>query len=235
MAEQEKRGYVFTSPPSRPTSVHEQVEEEKVTLDEQTSSGDTADAARKAGDMRRIHTVYEDYFVSFMRVRYAWGIFAMLLCWLGVDIVMLLANATSTIDLRVLYALGGAVFGFWTGGLWGYACRNARGLKDIKNVYKMKPRSQERMDKAERNIQLRVWRSSGSIPICLLCTFLGAAGMWLFSRCVAGDAYAVPFHLSDTVLITLIGSTTASVIGIFLIVLHWLFPKEKKMGGAKNN
>ncbi len=35
------------------------------------------------------------------------------------------------------------------------------------------------------------------------------------------------FLLSDSVLITLIGSTTASVIGVFLIVASYLFPKVK--------
>jgi hypothetical protein len=34
------------------------------------------------------------------------------------------------------------------------------------------------------------------------------------------------FHLSDSVLITAIGSTTASVIGVFLIVTRYFFPKR---------
>lgn len=39
---------------------------------------------------------------------------------------------------------------------------------------------------------------------------------------------SVQFHLSDPVIMTLIGSSTASVIGVFLIVLHWLFPMEMR-------
>ena len=35
------------------------------------------------------------------------------------------------------------------------------------------------------------------------------------------------FYMSDKVLIALIGSTTTSVIGIFLIVANYLFPKPK--------
>ena len=36
----------------------------------------------------------------------------------------------------------------------------------------------------------------------------------------------ISFKLSDTVLATLIGSTTASVLGLFAIVANYLFPKR---------
>lgn len=35
------------------------------------------------------------------------------------------------------------------------------------------------------------------------------------------------FHLNDEVLITLLGTTTANVIGIFVIVAKYLFPQHK--------
>lgn len=37
---------------------------------------------------------------------------------------------------------------------------------------------------------------------------------------------AIPFTLSAAVLSTLIGSTTASVLGLFAIVANYLFPKR---------
>jgi hypothetical protein len=37
---------------------------------------------------------------------------------------------------------------------------------------------------------------------------------------------SIPFKLSGTVLVTLIGSTTASVLGLFAIVANYLFPKR---------
>lgn len=228
-----KKSSFFTSlEKARPVSgtepPHEQVNTEELNQDDWKSSTGTAKAAREANDMHKIHTVYADYFVSFMRVRYAWGIFAMLVCWLGVDVVVLLANATNRLDIYVLYGLSGAILGFWIGGLWGYACRNRRGLRDVKAVYKLGIDTPERMDLAERNIQLRVWRSVGSAPICLGCTVVGTILMRSLAPCMTQGQAVVPFHLSDAVLMTLIGSTTASVIGIFLIVLHWLFPKEKQ-------
>lgn len=36
------------------------------------------------------------------------------------------------------------------------------------------------------------------------------------------------FTLSDTVLIALTGSALASVIGMFLVILNWLYPREKE-------
>lgn len=36
------------------------------------------------------------------------------------------------------------------------------------------------------------------------------------------------FHLSDTVLVTLLGTTTANVIGILIIVVTYLFSRKKK-------
>lgn len=36
------------------------------------------------------------------------------------------------------------------------------------------------------------------------------------------------FTLSDTVLMALTGSALASVIGMFLVILNWLYPKEKE-------
>jgi hypothetical protein len=51
---------------------------------------------------------------------------------------------------------------------------------------------------------------------------------WLVSVLVFIALTAVGwFHLSDGVLIAFITSTTVSVIGIFLIAAHWLFPKSK--------
>lgn len=36
------------------------------------------------------------------------------------------------------------------------------------------------------------------------------------------------FHLSDTVLVTMLGTTTANVIGIFIVVAKYLFPQHKE-------
>ncbi|WP_339097123.1 hypothetical protein ACINK0_07235 [Deinococcus sp. VB343] len=36
------------------------------------------------------------------------------------------------------------------------------------------------------------------------------------------------FHLSDTVLVATLGSALAGVIGMFLVILNWLYPRSDK-------
>ena len=56
--------------------------------------------------------------------------------------------------------------------------------------------------------------------------------VWLCTLVVililSGFSTLTGFNLTDTVLMTLIGSTTASMIGIFLIVANYLFPKRNR-------
>lgn len=47
------------------------------------------------------------------------------------------------------------------------------------------------------------------------------------AACVTG-LHTAFFTLSDTVLIALAGSALASVIGMFLVILNWLYPREKE-------
>ena len=42
----------------------------------------------------------------------------------------------------------------------------------------------------------------------------------------------IPFELSVTIMATLIGSTTASVLGLFAIVANYLFPKRQNMAAG---
>ena len=46
--------------------------------------------------------------------------------------------------------------------------------------------------------------------------------------CLRGFSKLTFFNLSDAVLMTLIGSTTASVVGIFIIVAKYLFPQKTR-------
>lgn len=55
--------------------------------------------------------------------------------------------------------------------------------------------------------------------------------LWLvFAACVIvlTGLHTAFFTLSDTVLIALTGSALASVIGMFLVILNWLYPREKE-------
>jgi hypothetical protein len=42
-----------------------------------------------------------------------------------------------------------------------------------------------------------------------------------------GGLYVWHFHLTDSIVLTAIGSTTANIVGVFLIVARYFFPKKK--------
>ncbi len=211
---------------SSPTS--EPVRNEVLDNDEKSSESKEGRAAKSAEDLQRIHSVYEKYFVSFMRVRYAWSIFALLVCWLVVDIGAVFAHATRSLDLYVVYSFVGMVVGFCLGGMAAYSYWACKNKEDVEATFKLSRGSDERLDLREKNIQLRLWRIISSAWVSIVGTITGAIVFRLYAWWQYGDQHVTKFHLSDDVLITLIGTTTASVIGIFLIVLHWLFPQSKK-------
>jgi hypothetical protein len=58
----------------------------------------------------------------------------------------------------------------------------------------------------------------------LLCFWLaGMAGLLVFQGALSGFGW---FNLSEKVLLAAIGGTTINVIGIFLVVANYLFPKQ---------
>ena len=66
----------------------------------------------------------------------------------------------------------------------------------------------------------------------LLCVYMVCVGILLL---ISG--YSEPenakFHLSDPVLIAILGTTTTNVLGIFYFVANYLFPKRHKPNCAK--
>lgn len=205
---------------------HDDVKAVDLRYDEKTSHSKQKTAADNAEERRRVHTVYEKYFISFMRIRYAWCIFSLLICWLGLDLVVLFANAMGALNAKVLFVCVASLGGAWVGNMMGYSIWGQQNVKDVKRYYEITDESQ-RIDFEEKNIQLRLWRSVRGSWMCVVGALMGLC----VGHCVScewwpfGDTSFV-FHISDPVLMTLIGSSTASVIGVFLIVLHWLFPHE---------
>ena len=65
-------------------------------------------------------------------------------------------------------------------------------------------------------------KTYGTRLYCLVVWWLSIIGLLVLLH---GFSW-VPFTLSVTVLTTLIGSTTASVLGLFAIVANYLFPKR---------
>lgn len=63
---------------------------------------------------------------------------------------------------------------------------------------------------------------------CVMFCLFSLIAMWLGSILimVAATGFLWWVRLSDGVLITLITTTTASVLGLFLTAMNWLFPKD---------
>jgi hypothetical protein len=59
---------------------------------------------------------------------------------------------------------------------------------------------------------------------CLICVWLGAVGLMIILQGFG----ALRFRLEATVVVTIVTTTTASVLGVFLIVANYLFPTSKK-------
>ncbi len=168
--------------------------------------------------MQHVHDVNMNMFISIMRIRFAWIIFFLIVAWLVSNMVLVYASALGSLHLVELYALCGAGFGAVVGWL---RCSfvTSRRLHD-----RLQAASAA---EAGRMIRQRIWCYNRGLGHNLAW---GAA-----IGAIAGGALAWKFHdvrhtidLSDQVLITLISTTTASVIGILAIVMKWLFPNEKK-------
>jgi hypothetical protein len=65
-----------------------------------------------------------------------------------------------------------------------------------------------------RNIFILTCTWVGAIYILLI--FQGFGGLWRWN-----------FHLTDSIILTAIGSTTANIVGVFLIVARYFFPQKK--------
>ena len=66
----------------------------------------------------------------------------------------------------------------------------------------------------------------------LLCVYMVCVGILLLMSGFA-ESEKAKFHLSDPVLIAILGTTTTNVLGIFYFVANYLFPKRPKPNCAK--
>ena len=84
---------------------------------------------------------------------------------------------------------------------------------------------------ARRAFFLVVWWLVAMLVLLLLQGFFGH-GERIISGEVFGVAFSITepniFFLPEGVLIAAIGGTTASVIGIFIVVMNYLFPRRNK-------
>ena len=166
----------------------------------------------------RVHDVQMRMFVSVMRIRFAWIIFSLIVAWLISNLVLVYASALGKINLIELYALCGAGLGVGIG--WILSSLNAS-----RNL-------QEEISKAEQTtgdiapvILRKVWGYNQKFG---KYTGIGAAVGLIVTATYAYFRHPQPceIKIAAGVLIALITTTTASVVGLLAIVMNWLFPKE---------
>ena len=83
-----------------------------------------------------------------------------------------------------------------------------------------------RIRQLEQNIEER--KKYANRIYWLVCSWLVFVGLVVLRNGVQIPIAWIPFGLSDGVLIALITTTTINVIGVFLFVVRYLFPREKK-------
>ena len=107
-------------------------------------------------------------------------------------------------------------------------CNQAQSDKDTADLYIKQLADDEHQKNIENLESLKQGRTqrkefAGKI-YWLICLWLIGVGIFLFLR-----AWSVcGFYLSDTVLIALITTTSANVIGLLAIVILYLFPRKQK-------
>lgn len=201
------------------TQVREEDAENSLTSDEGRAA-----SVKKADVHRMAHNAYMEEYVSIMRIRFSWAIFSMILVWLLAILYLIGISAVGCMHFRFFLIISGLICGGIVGTLLGNEACKRLNEKELQEVY-MYPQG-DRKELVDRNIQLRVMRSGGDIRYVVWLTLLGGVMGWIISLFPAIGDLVFSFKLSDAIILTLIGTTTVTVLGLFAIVLHWLFPRK---------
>lgn len=179
--------------------------------------------AKEAKTRKIIHDVHTELSISFMRIRYAWCIFVLLVFWLTINLSIIVAHAIHFWNPHYAFVLLWGFGGYFIGGLLGCYVRGCQCIKGIRALYSNSVRnSGDRVEREEEFIRLRLERGVSDPLLLVVCTFVSM----LMAHLCLPKYPSIPFSLEPSVMLATITSTTASVIGLFLIVLHWLFPKN---------
>lgn len=156
--------------------------------------------------------------VNNMRMQFAWAAVVLAFSWIFAIIFILLSHGVGRLHLYpfrcVAWGMGGTLttaIVFYCVCMIIYACKLHLGA----------PRP-------ERRKSALFWREAAS-PISFLSASIIGLIIFIAATLLIGnhDKYAFE-RLTDSVLITLITSTTVSVLGILGSVMWWLFPRKEK-------
>lgn len=204
---------------SSANAMEEEAESETCYIEAQTAVNDGYSAVETAWRaLGQVHDIHMNMFISIMRIRFAWIIFGLILAWLVSDLVLVYAAALRTVNVWELYAIcgggAGAALGWIISSFWS----SNEMHKELKGTD---------ATRAADIIRERVWCYNRRLKICLpVGAIIGAAAAYIYAANLHARHYDI--QIESGVLIALITTTTASVIGLLAIVMNWLFPKEKE-------
>lgn len=155
----------------------------------------------------------QDYFkdvyqpkVYDLRIQLAWATFFLVIIWLLADLAIVFFSGIHGLSIKFIYTIIGAIAGLITGlALGSFALCILLFNQKILSIY------------YKQILKANIPFYTGTVIMIL-------GGYWGTQQ-IPQDI-VLPFNLSDPVLITMITTTTASVIGILVFVMKWLFPSS---------
>ena len=97
-------------------------------------------------------------------------------------------------------------------------------ISQLEEDYVARREQDARIRQLEQNIAER--KKYANRIFYLVCSWLCFVAALVLLNGIQDWFTFIPFHLSDAVLIALITTTTINVIGVFLFVVRYLFPKD---------
>ena len=200
-------------------ALEEEAEKEPPLPEEQYGTIDDYSAVETAWKaLGHVHDIHMNMFISIMRIRFAWIIFGLILAWLVSDLILVYAAALRTVNVWELYAICGC----GAGAALGWLISSFRASTEMHEKLKGTDAAQ-----AADIIRERVWCYNQSLKKYLpIGAIVGAITAYIYAVILHSRNYTI--QIDSGVLIALITTTTASVIGLLAIVMNWLFPKEKE-------
>ena len=199
------------------------------TQDTPAIANNTADEARAdIKQFRRERHHYETR-VNNMRMQFAWASIILAFLWIFIIIYLILSHAIGHLYLRQFHSI-----------LWGVSTTLLVATiiysicMAIHSHHLYKSRVLPDKQAAPRAPLADYWRSLASNIALIIAPLIGLS-LYLIIWHNTDPPTPIKFdRLSDSVLITLITSTTVSVLGILGSVMFWLFPKENKQPAQTN-
>ena len=151
-----------------------------------------------------------------MRVQFAWAVFALVITWLFIILFFIISWGVEMLYPVVLFKIAFVIIPAFAAGIFLYSL-----LMTVTENLHCKIGIQEKCTRLRA--QTLHYSVCGSI---ITAVFFAVVAIW---HTPESNAIKIPIQgISDSVLITLITSTTISVLGILTAVMWWLFPRKQE-------